>query len=110
MARNNTKARKKRTKRKTTPTKTLIGRAEQKMEQILELPVGAISSNARMEVMGNRQAIIEGCQGILEYDQDVIRLHTDTGILRFCGRNLSLNCLTEDSAVVSGYIMSIEFL
>ncbi len=103
-------ARARKRKPEKTPAKTLLGRAEQKVEQILELPVGAISSNARLEVLGNRQAIVEGCKGILEYDQEVIRLHTDTGILRFCGRNLSLNCLTEDSAVVSGYIMSIEFL
>ena len=30
--------------------------------------------NAHLEFFGNRKAIVEGCQGILEYDSDVVRV------------------------------------
>ena len=59
---------------------------------------------------GNRRAVVDGCHGIIEYGDDLIRLNTGSGILRFTGRNLSINCLTEDSAVVDGIILSLEFL
>lgn len=49
-------------------------------------------------------------RGILEYEEGVIRLNTTSGIVRFMGRDLTMNCLTEDSAVVSGTILSVEFL
>ena len=54
--------------------------------------------------------MVEGCRGILEYEEGVIRLNTTSGIVRFMGRDLTMNCLTEDSAVVTGFILSVEFL
>ena len=37
-------------------------------------------------------------------------IHISSGIVRFMGRDLTMNCLTEDSAVVTGFILSVEFL
>ena len=59
---------------------------------------------------GNRELTVEGCKGILEYDEDIIRLNLGKFILRLTGRDLSLCTLTEDTAVVEGYLLSIEFL
>ena len=81
-----------------------------RVEEMLELPEGALSGAARVELSGNRRAVVEGCQGILEYEEGVIRLNTTSGIVRFMGRDLRMNCLTEDSAVVTGFILSVEFL
>jgi len=86
-----------------------VRRVERKMEQLLEMPSGALSGNCHMEFYGNRQAMIEGCRGVLEYEEGLVRLSTDTGILKFTGRSLSLTCLTGDSAVISGFILSVTF-
>lgn len=82
----------------------------ERMERALELPVGSLSGAARMELFGNRRAVVEGCRGIIEYSEEVIRLNTGSGIIRFTGRSLSMSCLTEDTAVVEGQITTIEFL
>ena len=63
-----------------------------------------------IELSGNTRAVVEGCKGILEYEDDVIRLNTASGIIRFMGQNLGMNCLNEDSAVVEGKILSVEFM
>ncbi len=81
-----------------------------KVEQVLELPGGTLTGAARVELTGNRRAVVESCKGILEYEEGVIRLNTGSGVLRFMGRELGLSCLTEDSAVVTGFILSVEFL
>lgn len=81
-----------------------------RVEQVLDLPGGALSSAARIELSGNRRAVVEGCRGILEYEEGVIRLNTGSGILRFIGRELGLSCMTEESAVVTGVILSVEFM
>lgn len=81
-----------------------------RVEQVLELPGGTLSGAARMELSGNRRAVVEGCRGILEYEEGVIRLNTDGGIIRFMGRELGLSCMTEDCAVVNGFLLSIEFM
>ena len=75
----------------------------QNVEQALELPPGALSNSARLELCGNRRVVIEGCRGIQAYEEDQIRLSTTSGTIRFMG-------LTDDSAVITGYILSVEFL
>lgn len=87
-----------------------LSRVTQRVEQVLELPSGALSGAARIELSGNRRAVVEGCRGILEYEDGIIRLNTTSGVIRFIGRDLSMNCLSEDSAVVTGFILSVEYL
>lgn len=82
----------------------------QRMEQCLDLPTGALTPTTRMEVSGNRRIVIEGCQGILEYSEDCIRLRVCEGVLRLFGRQLCMNCLNPSCAVISGKIVSLEFL
>lgn len=85
-------------------------RLTERVENALELPTGSLSNIARIELTGNRRAVVEGCRGILEYDDGIIRLNTCSGVVRFVGRDLSMSCLTEDNAVVTGTLLSVEFL
>ena len=48
--------------------------------------------------------------GIQEYEEGLIRLSTTSGTIRFMGRGLVMNCLTEDCAVITGFLLSVEFL
>ncbi len=78
------------------------------MEDWLEMPLGSVASTARIELSDNRRAVIEGCQGILEYDDTVIRLVTGSGVVRFEGGDLGVSCMNDTSAVVVGLIARIE--
>ncbi len=82
----------------------------ERVEQWLDLPTGALTPATRMEVSGNRRIVIEGCQGILEYNEDCIRLRVCEGVLRLFGRGLCMNCLNPLCAVITGNILSLEFL
>lgn len=84
--------------------------AAQKLTEILDIPQSALPASAQIEISGNREAIIEGCQGILEYDENVIKLTTGRMNVRFAGRGLQIKVLTHDSAVIEGIINIIEFL
>ena len=81
-----------------------------RLEQGLDLPTGVLSTAPRMEFSGNRRVVIEGCQSILEYDEDRIRLRTALGEVRFLGSRLRMVCRTSEHAVVSGHLLSMEFL
>ena len=82
----------------------------EKVEKTLDLPVGVLSNVFRMEVSGNRQVLIEGCQGIVKYDEDQIQVRTVSGTVRFTGRELCMTALNPACAVVTGRLCSIEFL
>lgn len=75
----------------------------------IELPADVYTGMAHLELSGNRELIVDGCRGVLEYDEDVIRLNIGKGSVRVTGRGLSIRTLTAESAVVEGYILAVEF-
>ena len=76
----------------------------------LSIMGGLFFNEVHMELVNNTEAIIEGCTGILEYNTDTIRVNTEKYIIQFKGRSLTLRCMTQDSIIVNGYFLSIEFL
>lgn len=81
-----------------------------RVEQALQLPAGTLTNDVRLELTGRRRAVIEGCRRILEYEDDTIRLDTPDGALRFMGQGLCMDCLTPTAVVITGTILSVEYL
>jgi sporulation protein YqfC len=81
-----------------------------KLSGLLDIPPSAIPGVPQIELGGNREAVIDGCQGILEYSEDAIKLAAGKLNMQFTGRGLQIKVLTHDSAVIEGFITSIEFL
>lgn len=77
---------------------------------LLQLPPTSVSGMSQIDIMSNREAIIEGCRGVLEYNEDYIRLNLGNMSVRFCGRALQLRSLSEESVIIEGFIQSIEFI
>lgn len=80
------------------------------ISQSFELPVNVVEGLPEMNLLGNREAVIEHCQGILEYDDKVVRVNTGKLIIKFTGRGLQLKSMTESGVVVAGYFTAIEFM
>ena len=76
----------------------------------LQLPVGALPDCVHFEMNGNREVVIEGSKGILQYDESVIKVNMGNMITSFYGRNLAIKCFDIDSLVIEGFIVSIEFM
>ena len=87
----------------------LLAERIHKVTSSLQLPPSALSGAAHFEMNGNREVIVDGCRGILEYDENRIRIHAGKMVTCFQGRCLSIKCLTADSLIVEGFITSIEF-
>ena len=101
---------KKRRRSRAVPSEVPPKSMKEKVATALEVPLSAVGGTPQLLLSGNRELTVEGCKGILEYDEDIIRLNLGKLILRLTGRDLSLCTLTEDTAVVEGYLLSIEFL
>lgn len=84
--------------------------AEKKAENKRMHKGNSLPMSSYMEIKGNREVVVEGCRGVLEYDTDVVRVRAGRMTLRFTGRCLVIRCLTADSLVVEGFITGIEFL
>ena len=89
-------------KNKNAQYKTTPQKIKSKVSKLLELPEYSISG------MRNREAVVESCRGIIEYNTECVRLLTPGMIVRFSGKNLNIGCMAGSGAVVSGVIDSVD--
>lgn len=85
-------------------------RAVKLIGQSMDVSAGALSKQAHIDLQGNREALVDGCRGVLEYTDSAIKINVGSGHVRFCGSGLELRSLAGDQAVVSGHIKTIEFV
>ena len=63
----------------------------------------------RVELLGNQQVLVEGCGGILDYQEDWVCLRAGRMRIQLRGRDLQLDCLSESSLVIRGEILTLEY-
>ena len=77
--------------------------------ELFDIPKAAMPGVMQIELAGNTEAVVSGCPGVLEYDENIIRLAGGKMNVRFTGRGLQIKVLTHDSAIIAGFILSVEF-
>ena len=80
-----------------------------KITGMLDLPQSALVGITQMELSGNREVVVDGCLGVLAYEEGLIKLALRGMIATFRGRNLQIKALTHDSAIVCGFLTGIDF-
>ncbi len=62
------------------------------------------------ELSGNRELLIEGSRGVLEYTTEAIRVNTSEMMVSVTGRGLNLRCISDSALIIDGYITCLEFV
>lgn len=63
-----------------------------------------------IELCSQNRAIVEGCKGVLQYTSDTVRLNCKNVIVSFCGENLSLCNLNNETITVTGKISGLNYI
>lgn len=83
------------------------GEQSDKMKGHLGLDL--FSNAPHFEMNSNREVIVEGSRGVLEYSTEIIRINTACMVVAFKGRNLNVKCISPQSLIITGFILSVEF-
>lgn len=83
--------------------------AARRLAEVLELPESSVAGGLHLECAGNREAVLDGCGGVLEYTDRLIRVSAKEVSVRFCGEGLFIGAMEKGSLVIQGKIRSIEF-
>ena len=59
--------------------------------------------------LGTAKLILEGCDGVIEYETEKIGLRCGRRAVWVEGKSLRLLCLEEDGAVITGHIEAVRF-
>lgn len=75
----------------------------------LDLPLSVVEDLSYMEVLGNSRIVLDGCKGVLDYGESLVRIGLAKGTVQFCGDNLCFKALNNGQAIIEGNIITIEF-
>jgi sporulation protein YqfC len=85
-----------------------MSKNEKKKRRLLaELP--PMTGAPCIELSGNREAVIEGSKGVLEYSTECVRVNTGGMVVTLSGRELDLRCISSSSLIIRGFITGLEF-
>lgn len=85
-----------------------MARIKEKMNKF-STKTSEIMNPATIDMISNKEAIVCGCRGVIEYDENTVKVNCGTIIVFFQGMNLSIKALSIEEIIVSGEIMKIEF-
>lgn len=86
------------------------GNKAERVAEILDLPLDVVSDIPRSEIMGNCQLSIENIRGILDYNENCIKINTTVGIVKIDGDDLLIDSISDESIFIKGRIIRLEFI
>ena len=62
-----------------------------------------------IEIVSNLCALVDGCKGVMEYSDGLIKLNLGKTAVSFRGSSLTIKSLSMEQAMVEGFIVSVDF-
>lgn len=79
------------------------------VQQALDIPEIARRDVPHIEMQGNREVLVDGCRGVLEYTSDQIKLNAGACVIRFSGSDMTIRAYSENQTEINGEILQIDF-
>lgn len=73
------------------------------------MPLETLYNMTQIQILENREVVVEGCKEILEYDDNRIRLKTKRLEVSIWGGGLELKCFNAENIIISGKVERVEF-
>ena len=68
------------------------------------------SLKGNIELHGNREIIIDGAKGVIDYSEDFLKIDLGNICLKISGHNLVIESFIYEQIDVKGEIISLEFM
>ena len=73
------------------------------------IPKTAFNGYAQIDLVGNEEAVIDGCKSIIEYSSEKIALNLGRICAEFCGNGLTMSAFDGEQTVIKGKFLNINF-
>ena len=84
-------------------------RKDREKKSRFQLPQMTINE-PKIEMSGNREIVIDGCKGVVEYGENLIKLTLGERVLTLYGSELVIASFDSGIAVINGQIGDISFV
>lgn len=83
---------------------------KEEVNKYLELPEELFLNLSKVTIVGKKEVSIENYKGIIEYENEVIRVNTSDGIIKISGKNLEIISIITEEILIGGNICGVEFV
>ena len=83
-------------------------RWQERMRDMLDVPLEGLSALSTVQIVGDCEISVTGCQGVLIYMPDRILLRGVSGTVLILGDGLEMHSLSGDRITVCGRIQSVH--
>lgn len=81
-----------------------------KLADLFDIPLDTVIDWPRMTLSGNKNITITNHRGVIEYDQNMVRINTRFGELKISGSGLTILSAVKEEVVVEGKINQLEWI
>ena len=82
---------------------------KQRLLRAVELPLTSVGKSVKITLSDNIRADIEGAQGIIEYDDSIVKLRAGKLTVILLGRDLRITEYSEALTAVEGIINNLSY-
>ena len=66
-------------------------------------------AGSHIEIFGNRLICVEGCQGVLNYSEEAVKLSLGSRGMRVLGHSLKITGMFGSTVRIEGHVLNVEF-
>ena len=81
-----------------------------RLSESLELPKEVILNIPILKLIGKNDIYIENHKGIIEYSNEILRINSEIGIIKICGKDLYIKEINKEELFITGNVNIIEFI
>lgn len=82
---------------------------KESISNALELPKDIVLDVAKVILIGTDNVTVENHKGIIEYNEDQIRINTSSGVLTINGSKLNIKSILQEEITITGEIYCISY-
>ena len=81
----------------------------EKLARIFDIPGEVCTNRPKVTSIGRGEVLIENFKGIMDFEEGMIRINTNNGIIKVSGNGLIIREITNEEIIIGGKISNIDY-
>lgn len=81
----------------------------ERLARVFELPGEICGNRPKVTAIGRGEVLIENFKGIMDFQDGIIRINTNNGIIKVAGESLNIREITNEEIIIGGKISNIDY-
>lgn len=81
----------------------------EKLARLFEIPGDVYGNRPKVTAIGRGEVLIENFRGIMDFQNGMIRINTNNGVIKVTGDGLNIREITNEEIIIGGKISNIDY-